>query len=56
MPEGAKWVVELAVLPIAALTICQVRFRGQWGLVAGTARRKQQGSRIRSAGVIVPAE
>lgn len=34
MPGAAKWEVELAILPVTALTNCQVRFRASCGVVA----------------------
>lgn len=39
MPGGAEWEVELAMLPVTALTVCHVRSRE---LVSGAAKRKQQ--------------
>jgi hypothetical protein len=50
-PWGAEWELELKTLPIVALTICQVRFRGEWGLVPGAAKHKQQASRMSNTGV-----
>lgn len=44
-PWGVEWEVRLAILHFSASTICQVRFRVSWWLVAGAAKHKQQASK-----------
>lgn len=53
MPRGNEWEIELAILPDATLTTCQIRLRGLEELVAGAAKDKWQISRIRNTGVPV---
>lgn len=54
--QGYEWEVELAVLLVAALTVLQIGFRGQWNIMTGASKHKQQPSRIRSTGIAVSME